>query len=249
MKLEELYYQYKERLSDLDTEIIKYIVSNREKVMKMGIQQLADSVHLSKTTVMRMTKKLGFSGYSEFKYFLSNEKEELPKSNNADITELLKTDISRTLKYLDTLDMSKVNSVINESKKIYCYATGYSQGLPFKEFSKQLQNSKNIVFLPSFSEFRLAVGNLNKNDCVIVTSYTGETEEIKPIINELMLRNIHIITLSVFGDNFLSQNSDFHLYYYATPYYTPQSSVKTISFTGLTCLFDYWIRTYGVDFS
>lgn len=39
----------------------------------MTITELAQSSLTSKSSVLRLTKKLGFSGYSEFKYNLRNQ--------------------------------------------------------------------------------------------------------------------------------------------------------------------------------
>ena len=70
MNLEILITQSQKNLSDMDLEILAYVVKHHKQVQNANIIDLSKAVHVSKSSVLRMTKKLGFSGYTEFKYFL-----------------------------------------------------------------------------------------------------------------------------------------------------------------------------------
>ncbi|MDN6437426.1 MAG: MurR/RpiR family transcriptional regulator, partial [Lactococcus sp.] len=70
MNLEILITQSQKNLSDMDLEILAYVVKHQKQVQNANIIDLSKAVHVSKSSVLRMTKKLGFSGYTEFKYFL-----------------------------------------------------------------------------------------------------------------------------------------------------------------------------------
>ncbi|EAC5456654.1 MurR/RpiR family transcriptional regulator, partial [Listeria monocytogenes] len=76
MKLQYLIQQHQSELSELDRGILNYILSNGDTVLSMGIVELSEQVHVSKSSILRLTKKLGFSGYSEFKYFLRHQQEQ-----------------------------------------------------------------------------------------------------------------------------------------------------------------------------
>ena len=54
-----------QNLSDSDIKILEYIVDNPEKVQKEGIRQLAKINFTSTASIIRLAKKLGYSGYNE----------------------------------------------------------------------------------------------------------------------------------------------------------------------------------------
>lgn len=57
-------------LSTSDKEMVQYIKKNREEVISLSIVDLGERLLSSKSTVLRLVQKLGFRGYSDFKYSL-----------------------------------------------------------------------------------------------------------------------------------------------------------------------------------
>ncbi len=60
-------------LSRPELQILQYAYENTETVLDMSIQQLSSQVAYSPATVLRFCKKLGYSGFAEFKYALRAE--------------------------------------------------------------------------------------------------------------------------------------------------------------------------------
>lgn len=63
-------------LTDVDLTIHAYINNNMDKVPYMRIRELARESHTSSSSVMRFIRKMGFEGYSDFKYSFKKEKKE-----------------------------------------------------------------------------------------------------------------------------------------------------------------------------
>ena len=81
-------------LSDADLYSLKCIVEIGKGIEKMSIEQLASQCDTSKSSILRLTQKLGFSGYSEFKNYI---KWESPKSvENVETYPDLKADFNNT---------------------------------------------------------------------------------------------------------------------------------------------------------
>ncbi|MDU6791843.1 MAG: MurR/RpiR family transcriptional regulator, partial [Anaerococcus sp.] len=78
MKFEDLIKENKEKFTQTDLLIIDFIINNEDKKLDLSINDLAKKCLTSRTSILRFSKKLGFDGYSEFKYFL-NKKEEVEK--------------------------------------------------------------------------------------------------------------------------------------------------------------------------
>ncbi len=247
MKLQHVIHQHTNKLSELDNEIIQYILEHTDEVIGLSILELADKIHISKSSILRLTKKLGFSGYSEFKYFLRQEQ----TSRLASETEQLlydkqMDDIQRTLNHLKAADLLPINDMLGRSKTIYCYSTGFSQKKPLEEFSKlMLPLEKRVLILPNKTEFDMAMPMISHEDCVIITSFSGETENIKENLTTLAVRKIKTLTITTPGNNYFARNSDFHLNYYCTPFHVGQKRFEIASQVSLNVLMDYLYRSYG----
>lgn len=59
------------RLSPSETEIARFVLRRGDEVMKMQVQDFADAVHVSRSTVIRFAKALGLSGWKALKLELS----------------------------------------------------------------------------------------------------------------------------------------------------------------------------------
>lgn len=64
LELEALINAHYHELNENDLQILSFIVNNKQSVHQMTITELAKLTLTSKSTVLRLTKKLGFSGYS-----------------------------------------------------------------------------------------------------------------------------------------------------------------------------------------
>mgnify|MGYP006340215243 FL=1 len=63
----------KESFTDTEQRIADYILTNLDDVPDMVIQQLAENTFTSHSAIIRLSQKLGFSGYRSFKVALIDE--------------------------------------------------------------------------------------------------------------------------------------------------------------------------------
>jgi len=247
MKLEQLIHQNTNKLSELDNGIVKFIMENPEEVANLSILELSEKSHVSKSSILRLTKKLGFSGYSEFKYFLRQENSiRLTSDVENDMYDKQLDDIKSTLQYLKATDLTPINEELLKSKIIYCYSTGFSQKKSLEEFSKlMLSLEKRVLILPNKTELDMAMPMISNEDFLIIASLSGETENIKENLTTLSIRKIPTLTITAPGNNYFSRHSNFHLTYFCTPFYVGQKKTEVYSLVTLNCLMDYLYRSYG----
>lgn len=248
MTLEQLIHQHLEELSELDKDILQFMLANPEKVQSSGIMELADLVHASKSSVLRTTKKLGFSGYSELKYFLRHSKENDPINNKEqDIFEQQYDDIKKTIEYMKSVNLEPINEMFDKSQIIYCYATGFSQRNAIDEFYKMMLNiDKRVLVLPNKTELDMVMPMISKEDCVVVVSLSGETDEVKENLTSFEVRKIPVLAVTAVGDNYFARHSTFHLNYYCDYFVVGKRKIQAQSLIGLNCLMDYLSRSHGV---
>jgi len=248
MELEKLIHQHAEKLSELDRGILNFILSDPSLIQNLKITDLAERLYVSKSSIMRTTKKLGFSGYSEFKYFLRHVKnKENGLRTQEDIFEKQLEDIQQTLHYMKAVNLKPILQCLDRSKMIYCYATGFSQKKVINEFYKMMLGiGKRVMVLPNKTEFDMAMPLITLEDMVIIVSLNGETHEVKENLTVFELQKIPVLTITAAGDNYFARHSTYHLNYYCNRFILGKENKPFQSLISLSCLADYLVRAYGV---
>ena len=60
-------FQGKE-LSESDQQLLAYIINNMDTVLQMGVRQIAKENYTSPASVIRLSKKLGYTGFIDLYY-------------------------------------------------------------------------------------------------------------------------------------------------------------------------------------
>lgn len=63
------------KISEVEQEVLAHIQKNNSLKTKVSLSELAEECHVSKSTVVKLAKKLGYSGYVEMVHKMHNEKE------------------------------------------------------------------------------------------------------------------------------------------------------------------------------
>lgn len=173
--------------------IMNYTLKNLEKVSDLTINDFADNLKMSKSAISRFCKKIGYSGYSQFKYDIRrhlNEIENEVDEKNSKHT--VASIYSNTIKKIDetvSIDiMTKLKSKILESNKIKIF--GFSEtGLSAQFFSFRLTDhgfDAEAITHPSF--FRKKVSLSKKDDILIFFSLSANSDYIKKAL-QITLEN------------------------------------------------------------
>lgn len=245
MELEAKINQYYNQLNDNETTIISYILQNKEKCQNISITQLANNCHTSKSSILRLTQKLGFSGFVEFKYSI---KQSYETSNNIESNSIdtLMGDIEATFKLFKQTTIEPLIEKVYHSKRIYGYGTGWVQLNALNDFSRNfILSGKNTMILPSKTELKLLLPDFTKDDLIIIVSKSGEGKDISEVIKLLYLKEIPVLSITEFKNNDLASKTDYNLYFQSSDIYDKHrenSSKQT--FTTVNIVLDMLYRAY-----
>lgn len=128
MDLTVLINKHYEEINENERYISKYILQNINLVKDISIVDLAEKTLTSKSSILRFTKKLGFSGFSEFKYSLRNQTPQ--DMTNDDLFELLEDDFLQTFKLFKQQNLSELLKIFHECDSIYMFGTGWGNVMP-----------------------------------------------------------------------------------------------------------------------
>lgn len=241
MNLEEVINKHFSKLNDTDLHIIHYIMNNKNSCYKMGINQLAQHCNVSRSSVLRLAKKLGFSGYSEFKIFLKwNHKATEEKFNYFD---LLMKDMESNIKYLRAKRFDDICKLLETQSRIFVFGSGTAQTTCAYELQRNFINQHIFLnIIHDETEFEITLPDLTPNDVVIVISLSGDSLTFIPKIQQLVAKAIPIISITNLKTNTLAQMSTYNLYAYSKP--VKANPVDIVSFVPFFLIGEALYRHY-----
>lgn len=214
MKFEEVVNEHYDNLNESELHILSYIMNNKEQSSNLSINDLAQKCNVSKSSLLRFTKKLGFSGYSEFKFYIKWEEEE-KKSNitEKNITESLIQDIELTLKHINLQQIDEICEILYKSRRVFLYGTGYSQMNVVKDLQRNFMSINEYFYIIHDNEqIESIVEDLTSEDVVIIISLSGNSKILFPIMKKLNAKNIKVVSMTNLEANYLSSMTAYNLY-------------------------------------
>jgi DNA-binding MurR/RpiR family transcriptional regulator len=201
-------------LNDLELEVYRFIMGNRDRVSHMRIRELADESHVSTSTVLRFCKKMGYSGFTEFrvvfKQYLNTEKDAKINTDVSEIIDFLKK--SSALEFEKKLD--EMVQIIAKARRIIFVGSGMS-GIVAKYGAR---------YFSSIGKFSLSVdephypteGKFFENALVIICSVSGESNDTITHLNRFKEENCTILSITNSENSTIAKISDYNIAYYTT---------------------------------
>jgi DNA-binding MurR/RpiR family transcriptional regulator len=231
MKLVEI-LQRKEgfNFNQVEEDSANYTLDNPQHVINFSVRELASELYISPSSIVRFTKKIGLTGYSDFKmkvaseltYFSKDDNHlvqlDLPIASKQSIKEIAKTMMnlhSQTLLdiYLD-LDIKKVveaGDLIINSDWITIFAKGESI-LPAEALHQKLLRIGMNSHLEALNGFQLVKPIQAKKPVGVIISQYGDSREMYEILRELTRINVPCIYITSNKANAIWKNAKVGIY-------------------------------------
>lgn len=215
-------------LNKSDNEILSYCIQNNEKVSDMKVQEVAQALYTSPASVIRFCKKLGFSGFSEFKAALKMEVHRKSKTQTSEINSIdFLKDISKTIQLIPEETIEEILKLIHTRKRIELFAVGSSRTVA-NEFAKRLQLVKKSAYCYDDSTLmNISAKQLGEDDLVIALSVSGETSLVIAAANMAKSRGAALVSMTNLGSNTLSDVADINLYVKSTHFIKEEIEVRS----------------------
>ncbi|HEX9025583.1 MAG TPA: MurR/RpiR family transcriptional regulator [Clostridium sp.] len=208
-------------------EIIAYfILKEKENIKKLSTKTLATATYTSPSTVVRLSQKLGFSGWNEFKEKYLEELEYLNKHLSdvdpdfpfeshdtfmniaSKIGKLSLNSIEDTLSLLKNDEIKKAVNLLCKSQMINVYGVSNSLLMAYDFKHKMLRINKHVEIMNLPAEQLIVASNSTPANCAILISYSGESKEVLKIAEILKSKNTQMIVLTSIGENSLTAFAD-----------------------------------------
>ncbi|MFV0344496.1 MAG: MurR/RpiR family transcriptional regulator [Anaerocolumna sp.] len=173
-----------ENLSPIEIEITMEIITDLDIIVSNTATSLAQKYFTSTTTINRLSKKLGFESYSDFRSTIKLK-----------LNEILKNDyVSALSAYLENIDFE----YIHENAKIFTKGERYiifglgASNISAQAFQRQMIMLGYNVMICDWDNVNFCIEN---NNLVIISS-TGETHEALMLINQVKDKTNQIISIT-----------------------------------------------------
>ena len=218
MKIENLIKNKYKNLNETEKEILRYIISNSSKIRDLKIKDLAEIVYCSPNTIIRMSKKMGFTGFSEMKHIIF---EDLEKSSlQVPISEEgLYKDLAKTKDLIKSELLDHLSELIIKKNHISVFGLGPSR-LSADIFSTRLTflGISAVSFIDQHAMLFYA-NKIKEDDICLFISFSGEQKGILGPAVIAKGRKGVVISLTGLSDNELSRIADHSMFFKTTSMY------------------------------
>lgn len=175
----------------VEQEVVLYILKHKDQIINMNIADLAELTYTSNATIIRLCRKLGLSGYKEFKILLVQDLERRRKEqshidmsfpfygqeSSADvmksIADLSKESIETCYETISSIHLEKVASWISKANNTYIYANGDSLISAISFSNRLIKLKKHTIIADQYGEGIANTYNVTSDDVALFVSYSG----------------------------------------------------------------------------
>lgn len=206
-------------LSRPELNILKYAYENTEELMNLSIQELSDRVSYSSATVLRFCKKLGYSGFAEFKYALRAELrqkgDQISTRSNQDFStgmmiDFLSSDVQATFQLIHEEQLNQVFRYLDSGCPIYLWSPGGLTSVAVEYFEKLLLSigRQEVYFIESVKLFEHILRNRPKESLLILISTSGKYPTTIRLGKIAKVNGIPILAISPYTSNEVADLAD-----------------------------------------
>ncbi|APC49389.1 MurR/RpiR family transcriptional regulator [Virgibacillus halodenitrificans] len=211
--LDQIQLKY-QTLSNTEKKIADYVMQNNTTLLNIHIKELAQQIDVSVATITRFCRKVGASGFVEFKILLRDavERRDEPHDAIETVDSIYQTIIKSTNSLTNIQDYKTACSWVLDSEQIHIYGLG-SSGLSAQELKTRI--ARMGLFVDTHIDSHAMIINasiLTERDVVIAISSSGQTKEIIEAINLAKQKGARVISITNYSETDLANSSDLILY-------------------------------------
>jgi RpiR family carbohydrate utilization transcriptional regulator len=190
-------HDYYKSLSYSEKLIADYTFDNAASLINLSIQELAEILGIAPSTIIAFVKKIGFTGYSQFKITLASEvlnpthkqwnTATIDNNDNLYIS-IAKSNIRALEESFDMMDFNNIQaaaSIISVANKIVLFGIGSSSMLAHEAYDLFLRLGLNCSINDDIHHQMLAAALLQKGDVGVLLSQSGVNNDIIQIVETI----------------------------------------------------------------
>jgi len=171
--------------------VADFILKHPDELIYLTVTELAERTNTSESTVVRLTQKIGYKGYQEFKIVLARDLVEPTTEIHAaiepadDLT-TIKTKVFQanaqalrdTIEVLDDRELARAVEALAHARRVEFYGVGGSSPLALDAYHKFLKLGVPAVALSDGDLMAMSSSLLGAGDVAFGISHTGASRDV-----------------------------------------------------------------------
>jgi len=219
---------FQDELSPNERKIARFILSNPALIRDYSSQNLANSVGVSQSSIVKFSQKLGYQGFPDLKLAIHEDvllgerraAGEAPRkaagADGAPSREALyhvKSEAMRsTLQLNDDARVAAAVEVLERAERIQVVALGAGSMVGRNLASMLIQVGRSVVAEVDTYMQLSSVATLGPRDAVFLISFSGESPKMLDIVKQARKAGVKIVTLTNYNANPIRALADVQLY-------------------------------------
>ena len=214
-------------LAPAEQRVGKLVLQDPRAFANLPVTQLADRAHVSKPTVVRFCRSVGYDGLSDFKLKLAGSVSEgvpfIHRSVDADdkttdvMVKVIDNTVAAFLKYRNDASASALDQAVqalaqthSTGKRIEFYGVGNSGSVAQDAQHKFFRLGMNTIAYSDGHMQVMSASMLGQGDCVVVISNSGRTRDLMDACDIAKKRGATTIVITASGSP-LATSGQIHL--------------------------------------
>ena len=182
-------------LSIKEKKIADFILKHPKESVNPSIEELAERIGISESTMVRFARKLGYTGYQRFRIALAREtipsNEQVFEIGVSDQEDPIDTvfknaqdTLNETYKRIDRTALQQVGKQFSEARNIYLMGLGGSNILALDAYHKLIRTGLNCHYAADFHMQLMLASQASETDIALIISHTGSGHDTLAIAEE-----------------------------------------------------------------
>lgn len=192
--------------------VLKYVMDHPSDILKMTTSTIGQKCNVSKTVLINLSQKLGFEGFSDFRFYIKSELQKETPNKYEYFESGIADAVIRTTEINLPDNLEHIAKDILGSRIIYVISRGSSKAVGQYLGDMLLKLNKVAVINPDFNMLSLIPQNMDDNDLIVAISLSGDTKVVVDTVKRAKMKNRKVISITSYSQNTLSGLSDHCVY-------------------------------------
>ena len=200
-------------LSRHELDVLKYVYEHTESVLDLSIRELSERVSYSPATVLRFCKKLGYSGFAEFKYALRAARRESggqeaapsprPARSSDLMIDLLSSNIQATAGLIQEEQLLRTFRFFDSPMPIYIWSPGGITDTTGEYLERLLLSTgrQSVYRIESARLFSHLINTVGKDSLMVLISTSGTFGNTIRIGKLAQMKGLPILSITPYTSN------------------------------------------------
>lgn len=206
-----------------EKKIADWVLLNPSEILPISISELSEKSSSSEATIVRFSRRLGFSGFQDFKISFANYSSNEPINPNitkddscmeifAKVANDTCVALEKTKKVLDEESLKQASQAILNADKVAIFGLGNSASVALDAAHKFMRAGINAYAYSDNHMQAIASSHMGKNDVAIAISHSGSSTDVIDALSNAKKQGALTISISNVGKSPIIRVSDICLH-------------------------------------